>query len=202
MHIFLKNYVKNIGIKKSGTHSGEGMHTVRGFGIIEILVSVAIFTVVATMGIAAVLALIDAGEKAQSYNAVMQNLNVGLETMARTIRTGQKYVCVTTVDGACTTIQFTPATSDLPMEYIWDSTNKQIVVKDSNGVQTAVTSNEVTIDSLEFRIHKVGATELGASGNGQNQVVMFVGGYVQTRSKNKVRFNLQTTMTQRIIDID
>ncbi len=68
------------------------MHN-RGFTLIELMVSVAIFAVVMVIALGALLAISTADRKAETIGAVMNNLNFAVESMTRTIRTGVDYNC-------------------------------------------------------------------------------------------------------------
>ncbi len=72
----------------------------KGFSLIEIMVSVAVFSVVIMAGTLSMLSIIDANQKSQSLNSVMTNLNTVLETMAREVRVGSLY-CLTDSGDLC-----------------------------------------------------------------------------------------------------
>jgi prepilin-type N-terminal cleavage/methylation domain-containing protein len=180
-------------------------NTTKGFGLIEIMVSVGIFALVATMGIVAILSMIDSGEKSQSLNAVMQNLNTALETMARTVRTGQHYACteggsgVPDGSGCVNTgnsiLQFLPPGGADADRTVYKLESGQIKVKGPQDASyTPVTSSEVVVDDLKFYVINPSTT------SAQPRVLMVMTGHVQTRTKNNVTFTLQTTMTQRVIN--
>ncbi len=59
----------------------------------EMMVAVALFTIVMTVSMGALLALIDANKKAQATQSVMNNLNIALDGMVRAIRMGTEYHC-------------------------------------------------------------------------------------------------------------
>jgi prepilin-type N-terminal cleavage/methylation domain-containing protein len=182
----------------------------RGFTLIELLVSVAIFALVATMAIAAVLSLINSGEKAQTENSVMSNLNVALEDMSRTIRTGSHYSCPPSLSptgapdgGGCNVssggtqfFQFEPAggSDTAPREvYGFDSVHNRIEEWiPGASAPIALTADEVHITDVRFYVFN------GGSSTAQPRVLMTVLGYVQTKTSIRSYFNLQTTMTQRI----
>src|SRR3990167_4369943 len=65
----------------------------QGFSLIEILVSIAIFSVVMITAAGALLATIDANHKAQAIQLAMNNLGFALESMSRVIREGNTYHC-------------------------------------------------------------------------------------------------------------
>jgi type II secretory pathway pseudopilin PulG len=65
----------------------------KGFTLIEIIVSMAIFMVVAVVAIGAFLKVIDANKKSHTIKTAMTNLNFIMETMTREIRVGTNYYC-------------------------------------------------------------------------------------------------------------
>ena len=68
-----------------------------GFTLVEMIVSLALFSVVAVIAIGALLKVIDANDKAQSIQSAVTNLNFALESMSRDLRTGTDYDCETSV---------------------------------------------------------------------------------------------------------
>ena len=64
-----------------------------GFALIEVLVSLALFTTVMLISVSALLALIDANRKAQSLQSVNNNLNFAFDNLTRNIATGGRYYC-------------------------------------------------------------------------------------------------------------
>ena len=61
-----------------------------GFTLVEMIVAVALFAVVMLISVAALLALVDANRKAQALQSVMNNLNIALDGMVRSVRMGSK----------------------------------------------------------------------------------------------------------------
>ncbi len=84
----------------------------QGFTLIEIIVSVAIFTVVMTVTMGALLTLNDSSREAQALRTVIDNLNFSLEDMNRKIRTGDSYQCFKVSDDVIDTI--TQKVTDCP----------------------------------------------------------------------------------------
>lgn len=68
--------------------------TQRGFTLIEMIVSLALFSVVVTVAIGALLVLVGSNEDLQGEQSVMTNLSFALDSMTREIRTGTRYYCV------------------------------------------------------------------------------------------------------------
>ena len=65
----------------------------RGFTLVEMIVSLAIFSVVAVIAIGALLKVIDANSKAQSMQSAVTNINFAMESMSRDLRTATDYTC-------------------------------------------------------------------------------------------------------------
>lgn len=64
-----------------------------GFSLIEIIVSLALFSVVVTVSVGALLVLVSSNEQLQDEQSVMTNLSFALDSMTREIRTGTNYYC-------------------------------------------------------------------------------------------------------------
>ena len=65
-----------------------------GFTLIEIIVSLAIFTIVAVVAVGAFLKIVDANKKSQSLKTAINNINFALESMTREMRVGSLYKCI------------------------------------------------------------------------------------------------------------
>lgn len=64
-----------------------------GFTIIEMIVSLALFSVVITVSVGALLMLVATNDQLQGEQSVMTNLSFALDSMTREIRTGTEYYC-------------------------------------------------------------------------------------------------------------
>jgi prepilin-type N-terminal cleavage/methylation domain-containing protein len=69
-------------------------HT-KGFTLIEMIIALAIFSVVATVALGALVNIVSANKKAQSLQAAITNINYALETLSREMRVGSTYSCDT-----------------------------------------------------------------------------------------------------------
>jgi prepilin-type N-terminal cleavage/methylation domain-containing protein len=68
-------------------------HHQRGFTLVEIIVSLAIFTIVAVVAVGAFLKIIDANKQSQLLQTAMNNVNFALESIVREMRVGSTYAC-------------------------------------------------------------------------------------------------------------
>ncbi|TSC69169.1 MAG: hypothetical protein G01um101456_313 [Parcubacteria group bacterium Gr01-1014_56] len=194
------------------------MNMKRGFTLIEIMVSVAIFSVVMVIALGALLSISAAERKAETLKSVMTNLNFALEGMSRTIRTGLNYHCDTSnISGGTLVPQDCPNASAGSNYFVVQSNDGTFVayclagnsvwrlrVSDANLLRTScsatdgflpITASEVLISNLTFYV-------LGApvADNIQPKVIFTLNGYVNVSSTASSTFNLQTSVTQRIYD--
>lgn len=68
-----------------------------GFTLIEMIVSLALFSVVVTVAVGALLMLVSTNDQLQGEQSVMTNLSFALDSMTREIRTGTFYVCASSI---------------------------------------------------------------------------------------------------------
>ena len=66
---------------------------IKGFLLIEIIVSIAIFIVVAVIAVGSLLKILDANKKAISIKNTINSLNYTVESMSREMRVGNVYYC-------------------------------------------------------------------------------------------------------------
>jgi len=199
--------------------------TTQGFTLIEVLVSLSLFTVVVTMAVGTLLVLIDANGKQQSAQSVVTNMSFALDSMTREIRTGYFYECeslsssLTETSGSvyndcasgATNFAFSESGGSLTggmdsnrIAYRLNGTaiERRLGNPATNGVNwRAITAPEVVVDTLEFIV--TGARPYSDGGiNVKSPIVtIFVSGTAGNVSGLDTSFNLQTTVTQQILDI-
>ena len=106
------------------------------------VMSVAVFTVVALVAAGALLAVADANRKAQAFKSVVNNINFALESVARNLRTGSAYSNASFFKGNCASrytdgIKFT-SQAGVSTEYFLQGT--QIVRRVESGNAVGVTA--------------------------------------------------------------
>lgn len=170
----------------------------KGFTLVEMIVAVGIFAVVALVGVATLLLLSDAQKKAFSLKNAYDALRFSLEIMAKDIRTGIAFHCGDAPSLAEPTDCPTGGTS---MTYT-NSAGNQVTYRLSNGsiekmiggnLAGSITPPEVTIDTLNFYV--VGAP---ITDQLHPRVTIVIVGRAGAR-KSVSTFNLQTTITQRLV---
>jgi prepilin-type N-terminal cleavage/methylation domain-containing protein len=180
-----------------------------GFTLVEMIVAVGLFAVVMMIAVGALLSLVVANRKAQALQSVMNNLNVTLDDMARSVRMGSVYNCNgsppynTTLDCPNGDILFAfkpygKGTGDPSWIYKWDLASKSIMRSEDGGSTfVELTAHEVTIDSLQFFV--VGSTRGDSL---QPKVVIIAKGTAGSNSTKTVStFHIQVTAVQRLLDL-
>lgn len=192
------------------TNMNRAHHTrIKAFTLIEVLVSVSIFSLVMLVATGAVFSIVQANKKTHSLKSVMTNLNFALESMTRDIRLGSHFTCNS--GGDCVSggneFQFR-AGRDVNWDGVADS-NDQVVYRTNNGAilrqvlggnsnaaENPITAGEIFVTSLKFYV--VGS-QPGPSDNRQPKVLISIQGYAGIGT-TKSDFNIETMVSQRAID--
>lgn len=190
----------------------------KGFTLIELMVSIAIFSVVMTTALGSLLAISYADRKAESLRTVMDNLNFAMEGMSRSIRTGTSYHCGTT--GTLTTEQDCAVTGSNYFVFLANDNYYTVYCLNNNaimrlrvpwatpaGLRTTctaadgflpITATEITITNLRFLVR--GAPRVINGDTRQPIVTLNIEGSTKISASNTTTFVLQTSMAQRIYD--
>lgn len=212
-----------------------------GFTLIEMIVSLALFSVVVTISVGALLVLIATNQQLQNEQSVMTNLSFALDSMTREIRTGVNYYCNShpnTNAGGGPNSMFNPAgdldavlgnnTNDCSagntanhrlqgvsfieggdsitgsagrILYYFDRDVGRLFRRVGSGAAQSIVSSGIYITDAEFFVS--GSQPLEAGGAlSQDQSLVTI--YLQARDSNDPsakRYEIQTTVTQRTLDI-
>lgn len=191
-----------------------------GYTIIETMIAVSLFLVVVTIGMGALLNANLLHQKSRDMRSIMDNLSFIMEDMSRNIRTGYNYYCVpvnvtawpsssTTLSGPnCSGIAFEPAAGGPKWAYQFVSGPSGSVTiyyirksTDNGTTWIQLTPDEVVIDTVASGFSILGAEPPNVNANKQQPFVTIrlVGSITY---KNIVTpFSLQTSVSQRLIDI-
>lgn len=196
-----------------------------GFSLIEVLVSLSIFTIVMTMSVGMLMVLIDANARAQNLQTVMTNLSFALDSITREIRTGTDYYCgassalpasgstVLNCSNGGDALSFNEGGESLTENTPNDS--RRIAIRLNEGVLerrlgngdgdanvdeaadwSPLTSDSVVITDLRF--FTTGATRADSL---SPTVTLYVAGYAGEQDGSEGVFNIQTTVVQQLLDI-
>lgn len=196
----------------------------RGFSLVELMVSLSIFSIVMTLSVGTLLVLIDANAKAQALSSAMTNITFALDSMTRNIRTGSNFHCTSASASTLTTgslpnsdsiqdcaggntaLVFTPG-QDLTtrIAYRFNSTAgsiEQRIDRGAAGSWVPITSTQlpvgVTISTVRFVVE--GVQDTTSNDAGQPRASFLVRGYAQNGLSVPTPFEIQSRVTQRILD--
>ncbi len=187
-----------------------------GFTLIEIMVSIAIFTIIMVMGVSALLNTNTIHKVSNNQRSLIDNLNFMMEDMSRNIRLGYNYHCFINdqITGnetpqscpsgsSALSIEGLNGKSDFPDDQIMysfvnnpDDNQYYILEKKSSD-----SSNFLNITPNEIKISKQsGFVVKGAEETGEQPTVL-IRLFGTIKYKNvETPFNLQTVVTQRATD--
>lgn len=189
----------------------------KGFTLVEMIVSIALFAVVMMVAVGALLSLTSANKKAQALQSVMNNLNISLDSMVRNVRMGAFYYCVggtstgtntancpngeTQLDFTCNPDTPSCAVTSGRWAYKFGcGTTVDAICKSTNAGDPTpswapITAPEVKIQDMTFYV--VGTTR---SDTVQPKVIMVIKGEAGT-GKALTAFHIQATAVQRELDL-
>lgn len=182
----------------------------KGFTLIEIMVAVALFSVVMMVGVGSLLTVVEANRKAQALQSVTTNLNFALENMSRTIRTGTHYHC-----GSGGNIEEPQDCANGDSYFVFEgfegdtSSSADQIVYRLNGTQVERSLSGGAVDTFvpltapEIVVEKFAVYVFGAEDTDllQPEVVLILQGEASTSPRSTTEFDIQTSVTQRILDI-
>jgi type II secretory pathway pseudopilin PulG len=183
-----------------------------GFSIVELLVAVTLFSVIMVASVGSVLAVIDANRRAQTAKSVMNNLTFVMDHMSRNIQIGDTYTCGSLTqsqdcrDGG-TVVFFNEAfgelnPSELQLGYKFEPSQQAVLFSVDEGANwVRLTAPEVVVEDARFYL--IGSPRTSSPGNDTDQPRMHIvmRGFVEINSQVRTDFSLQTTVTQRLLDI-
>lgn len=221
---YIKSKIPNTKYRIRNTECS--IRNTRGFTLVEIIVAVALFALVMLVSVGALLSLTAANRKAQALQSVMNNLNIALDGMVRSIRMGTEYHCGSGAftltqncsngdppennPGGSATFAFepfggNPSDSADQWIYSYDPATKRVYKSEDGGTHTfPVTAPEITVDSMRFYVvgSARGCDTASPCNPVQPKVVITMEGTASAASvKTRTSFNLQATAVQRVLDL-
>ncbi len=203
-----------------------------GFTLVEMLVSIGIFSVVMVVALGALVAMSEADRKAQSLNSAVNNLSAALDSMTRSIRVGTTYHCgssnllppltaqdcpsTLTGDSYFTFMSYGGAqvtyclsqpsvggviTLDCNASTSCGPGNTCAILRKTSGGLISMTAPEVNILNMAFFTMGAPREVLGVPDYFQPKVTILLNGVVNVTATKQTKFNIQTSVTQRIYDI-
>lgn len=172
----------------------------RGFTLVEMVVSVAIFSIVLFVAMSAFLSIVSGDHKSRAMRIATDNLNLALEDMSRKIKTGGTYSCggasgandcpagtssntfaFTNQDGISRTIYKLGTGPGVIVngsgasgcgDIVFRATQGCILREDVAGISMLATSPEIDIKSLKFYVF--GSAPYGTTGTDKIQPTVVI----------------------------
>ena len=173
----------------------------KGFTLVEMLVSMALFTIVLTIALGALLMVIKANQQAKAIKLVVNNLNLALEGMSRELRVGTN-ICDNIVGTSCNTdpngngsneIFYTTDQNEPLASYTIDSGRIMWCEEQCNqpNKYLPLTGKDVVVEDLRFYVR-------GAENGDDTQpsVLIVLNGYSR-QADARIELDIQTLVSQR-----
>lgn len=203
----------------------------KGFTLVEVMISIGLFTVIMVVGIGAVLGVNTTSRKTQSMRAIIDNMSFIMEDMARSMRLGNYFVCVDsgavtyndvysvssgplTNDGPdnpsfgpCESISFEPyweySAADPYNQIAYYINGGAIKKKDYNNLNFASgTMVPITPPEIYIDPDKSGFIVNGSQiDDGKQPTITIILVGTVNLSGAETDFNMQTTVSQRVLDV-
>jgi len=187
-------------------HTPHSQPSARAFTLVELIVSVGLFSIVVVIAMSAYLSLISLDRKARATSDVMTNLSFVMESMTRSIRTGTNYDC-----GSIGSIANCPSGSNYfsfldengqTDTYLLNTSDNTIRTCQNSGTCTAggatvLTDPRIKVTNLTFY------TQGAGTGDGIQPRVVFVisGSITPDAASSPISFTIESAATQRLLDL-
>lgn len=178
----------------------------QGFTLIELIVSMALFTIILTAALGGLLMVIDANRQAKAIKLVVNNLNLATEGMSRELRVGGNF-CETdnadnNPDASCNntsgvdTMYFTTDRGDESSSFRLNNqgVERRIGPSPANDY-LKLTGSDVVIDDLVFYIRGVGYGD-----SEQPSVLIVLNGHIN-QADERIDFYVQSLVSQRQLEL-
>lgn len=195
-----------------------------GFTLVEMLVSIAVFMTVMTIAVGSFISILNANRKSQAMKTVVDNVTFAIDSISRSIKTGQDYKCangtkdsvelLTSCPDGANFIQYYNSTDGKYTQYIFVKTEdidpdslgegniqKRICSLDNGGCgdwqsMTGPVSN-INIKNMKFYVLGTGTEALPYGSKKQPRVIITVEGASGDESVySNTSFMLQTTVSR------
>jgi prepilin-type N-terminal cleavage/methylation domain-containing protein len=176
-----------------------------GFTLVEMMVAVAIFSLVMVVSAGAIFSVVRANQKANTLISVLDNVNFALESMSRQIRFGYDYHCGDLGNpaeprdcvyplGASSFAFFDP---NLTKTVVFRLNGNTIERQIGSEEFLPITAPSAIITNLSFFVDGAETQSLT-----QPKVTILLSGYAGSNPDTRSSFEVQTTVSQRLIRLE
>lgn len=176
---------------------------VRGYSLLELIVSLGIFSMVMLVVTGAYMTLISLDRQARANNQLAASLSFAIESMARSMRTGTSYACNANASAPnC-------SSGGASISFL-DSQNQTITYRlksdgsigqCSGGLCTDATAISLTDSRIDIDVFRFYVRGVGVGDAVQPSVTLIVAGTMTTEGGETTSFSIQTGATQRLIEL-
>ena len=191
-----------------------------GFTLVEMMVAIAVFSIVMVAAMSALLNVIDANNKARAIKTAINNVSFALEGITKDMRVGTNYLCGNDLDtvrnamglngldcsdqgGSVIGYRSTRTGEKVAGKYnyvfyrfnassIDECMEKNGIICSDSSKFNKITSSEVEI-ATNSRFYVIGANTAGK----QPRMIMTLSGTAGAKAKIQTTFDLQTSVSQR-----
>lgn len=199
---------------------GQDRKNNSGFTLVEMMVAIAVFSIVMVTAMSALLNVIDANNKAKSIKTAINNISFALEGISKDARMGTEYACADGGDepnGSCTGggdiikyrsprvydeitkenkfVYYRYNNADKTIEECMDDPDIPFTCEANSAGYFPITSTEATLNDVRFYVLNDDSATPEVE---QPRIIMIISGEAGTKDKVKTYFDLQTSISQRI----
>ena len=194
----------------------------KGFTLVEMMVAIAVFSIVMVVAMSALLNVIDANQKAQSIKTAINNVNFALEGISKDMRMGTDYSCLNSSKNViperdCLKSEGYGVRYRSPRAYLNDDGTRKYAYyfydKNNQKIQSClekevtddclsmnfsdITSPDIHITNMRFYVLGVSNSENSIGSKTQPRAIITLSGEAGNKEKIKTTFDLQTSISQR-----
>lgn len=184
----------------------------KGFTLLEMIIALAIFTIVALVAVGALLKIMDANAKSLSLKTTINNVNFALESISREMRVGSDYYCNDTANMTINDGNYSPGCAGVIDDNDWfiafrsskrnDDCNLIYAYKLANGIvskaQQEDCNDSINNNSFQPLLSSDIVIENSIVEVDDKKVFLYLKGYSGTRARDRSDFEIQTSVSQRI----
>jgi len=178
----------------------------RGYTLLELIVSLGIFSMVMLVVMGAYVSLISLDRQARANNQLAASLSFAVESMARSMRTGTSYDCggggmPYNCNQGRDSISFIDSQNQIITYALKDngSIGQCTGALCTDATLVPLTDPRIEITSMTFYVRGVGTN--GADDLIQPNVTFTIAGSMTTDGGETASFSIQTSATQRLIEL-
>lgn len=182
----------------------------KGFTLVELMVSLVIFSTVMVISAGTLLIMVDINAKAQAIYSSTTNLAFALDNMTRELRTGYHYYCGMSVPTTlptqgstnnCSGGVYVAFTREKDGSYVAYRMNNARIEQYNEGLWVPLTSEDVVVEIFELTVANTEPYYPLESNQNQPVVDIFISGYVNNGLDENTDFSIQSRVVQRRLDI-